>query len=96
MTLFKLFKRIEQCCLNLLNVYKSLKEHESSKEYKITCISLNRSFHLKTAKIAPELENQAYRPFTGKIRASLYRKNLEKLLQALEKMALQHVEDLVW
>ena len=66
MTLFELFKRIEQCCLNLLKIYKSLKKHESSKEYNITSFSLNRSFHLKTSKIASELENQAYKLFKGK------------------------------
>jgi hypothetical protein len=96
MTLFELVKRIGQCCLNLLNIYKSLKKKESSKEYNITSFSLNRSFHLKTSQIASGLENQTCKLFKENIQVSIYRKELENLLHAPEKMALQHVGDLVW
>ena len=96
MTLFELFKKIEQCCLNLLKVYKSLKEHESSKEYNLTCLSLNRSFGLKTFKIASELEKQAYKLFKEKIPAFLYRNELENLLPASGKIVLQRMEGLAW
>ncbi len=96
MTLFELFKRTEQCCLSLLKIYKSLKEHEFSKEYNITCLSLNRSFHLITPKIASGLKKQAYKLFNKKIQASLYRKELENLLQTSKKTVLQRMEGLVW
>jgi hypothetical protein len=96
MTLFKLVKRIGQCCLNLLNIYKSLKKQESSKEYNVAYFLLNRSFHLKTSQMALELEKQTCKLFKEKIQVSIYRKELENLLHAPEKMALQHVEDLVW
>lgn len=95
MTLFEL-KRIEQCCLNLLKIYKSLKEQEFSKEYNIACLSLNRSFRLITPKIASELKKQAYKLFKEKIQASRCRKELENLLQTSKKTFLQRMEDLAW
>lgn len=91
MILFE-FKRIESLYLNLLNVYEHSKKYKSSKEYNITSFS----FHLRTAKKAPELENQADRPSIGQIWASPYKIKLETRLQTPEKMALQCMEDLVW
>ncbi|MFZ2499915.1 hypothetical protein [Methanosarcina sp.] len=57
---------------------------------------MNRSFHLKTSQIASRLENQTCKLFKENIQVSIYRKELENLLHAPEKMALQHVGDLVW
>ncbi|MGB9133922.1 MAG: hypothetical protein ACP5N0_02160 [Methanosarcina sp.] len=57
---------------------------------------MNRSFHLKTSQIASGLENQTCKLFKENIQVSIYRKELENLLHAPEKMALQHVGDLVW
>jgi len=95
MILFE-FKRIESLYLNLLNVYEHSKKYKSSKEYNITSFSLNRSFHLRTAKKAPELENQADRFSIGQIWASPYKIKLETRLQTPKKIALQCMEDLVW
>jgi hypothetical protein len=96
MTLYELLKRFGDLYLNLLNIYKPLKQYESLKEYNIASFSLNRSIYPGTVKTTSEFKDQADRPSIRKIRASLYRKKLEIQLHNPENLALKCMEDLGW
>ncbi len=87
MTSFELLKKDEYLCFSFLTEYESSKKYESSKEFNITFLSLNRSFNLKTARINPELENKAYLPFTEDTGTFGQRKDQDEQLQALENRA---------
>jgi len=59
MTSCKLFERTGYYCLGPSRIGKTLKIYQSLKKHNITYLSLNRFFHLTTAKIFPESQNQA-------------------------------------
>lgn len=66
---FKLFERIESYYLDPSKRYKILRKYQSLQKYNTTYLyatylyatylSLNRFFYLATAKVIPELQNQA-------------------------------------
>jgi len=61
---FKLFERIEFYYLDPSKRYKILRKYQSLQKYNTTYLyathlSLNRFFHLATAKVVPELQNHA-------------------------------------
>lgn len=85
MTSCKLFERTESYCLDPSRIGKTVKIYQSLKKHNITYLSLNRFFHLTTAKIFPEFQNQASE-----------KKAPEFQNQASEKLALICKEDLEW
>jgi len=87
MTSFELLKKDEYLCFSFLTEYESSKKYESSKNYNIPFISLNRSFNSRTARIDPELENKAYLHSTEDTRTFGQRKDQGERLKAFENKA---------
>jgi hypothetical protein len=76
MTSFELFERPESYDLNLSKIYKTLRKHQSLQKYNIThlfatCLSLNRFFHLTTANVVPESQNQSSEKITLQLKEGL-------------------------
>lgn len=61
MTLFEIFERIKSYYFDPSKMYKTLRKYQplqKPKKYDITYLAFNRFFHLTTAKVVPELQNQ--------------------------------------
>lgn len=83
-----------------LREYNSLKGCRDSRKYKIPAqipnLLSNRSFYLKIAKIAPEIEKRICRFFKEKIWFSFCLKELKTFLKVPEKIVLQPEGVRVW
>jgi len=65
MSSFKIFERIESYYFDSSRIYKIIRNYQSLQKYNTTYLyatwlSLNRFFHPATAKVVPELQNQAF------------------------------------
>jgi hypothetical protein len=58
MTSCKLFERSESYCFDPSRIGKTLRKYQSLQKHNTIYLSLNRFFHLTTAKIVPESQNQ--------------------------------------
>ncbi len=59
MTSFELFERTKAYCFDPSKIGKTLGKYQALQKHNTTYNSLKRFFHLATAKVVPEFQNQA-------------------------------------
>lgn len=77
MTPLKLFERIKSYYLDPSRIGEILRRYRSLQKHNTTYLSLNRFFHLATAEIVPEFQNQASKKLVSEKLALIRKEGLE-------------------